>query len=274
VADFSIIAPRGAGVLRRMRQGLLSAYPPSDARSMTNTAVRDLAAEPPYRHEGAMAVQRGTEDAEVPSLLGAGSWLPLDQAHTSADLSRIAFPEDYTYLSVLGSLTPGGGTGLLRELRRQRPETGILLNSLPLPNTHRFYESLGFEPTRSRALENFDYVLPPGRPFARAQGGAVRAAGRMPTRVEPEPRDVVPRDYLSDEDMRRGDQLPDRPRPEPGTDPREDMIQEAMEDYLRGARREAYPDEFGRGGRVDPLAKQLRRTAPEFARGGRAWRHG
>jgi len=270
MADFSIIMPRGGGVLRRMRDRL-SAMPPSDARAMTRGAINDMDQIGRYQHQGALAVEAGTEYPDAPDLtpnpLGAASWMPLTRAPVAMDVNRLIYPDEWTYLSHLGSMTPGGGTALLRELRNQNPETGIALNSIPMPNTHRFYQGLGFERPRSRLFEGFDYVLPPGRPFARAHGGAVRAGSRLPQRVEPAwyPEND-PRETWSDEP---GHPTNYGPRPErPDTDPREQMLQEFMGDVMRAHERDEFPDEFAEGGEIDPQVAQGPQASSDYTLSG------
>jgi hypothetical protein len=88
---------------------------------------------------------------------------------------------------------------------------------------------------------------PPGR-FA--AGGAVRAAGRMPTSqplVWPENQ---PRQQWSDIPTPGGAGYGRRQYDDPAVSPRERAINEAMDDYIRGQLRLGYPDEFARGGVV------------------------
>jgi len=90
---------------------------------------------------------------------------------------------------------------------------------------------------------------PPGR---YAAGGIVsRAAGNMPTRREFPPIDVLPRDYMSDTPA-GGAYMNDQPMEPPPPSVREQMIQDAMQDYLRGRNRTGYPEQFAAGGSVMP----------------------
>ena len=132
-----------------------------DRRTMTRMALRDVRDEPTSQ--------------------GSALWTPdYNRSIGAVSAEPSPFSRDWQSVNWLGSIVPGGGRDLMHSLRAEGPY-GLYLTSLDLPNTQRFYRSMGMRPPEEWGLDpslfnrlrNYDYVLPPDEPFRRRRGGLV-----------------------------------------------------------------------------------------------------
>lgn len=142
-----------------------------ERRAVTRLALQDMypshTVEHPYSGE--------ILEDDLRRVVGAASFADPRREAIRAELSHLLppnfSPDDFDYMSSLGSMTPGGGRSLMRSWREQNPDRGLAWYSLP--NATPFYGRIGAQ--RFHGDDGLDFFLEPGQPVRR-RGGLIREA--------------------------------------------------------------------------------------------------